>query len=741
MRKKWIPILLGLLLTVFTLWLLITNAGLVDDVRERLDSIVYDNTLTSILLVKTKPPKTPIVIVDVDDKSINKEGRWPWPRERLAELVNKIQKAGALVIAFDVTFSQPEVNIADKVLAKIQEQHPHLNPGISQLFKSIKPFFNYDAKFAESLGVGENVLGVLFHNDKHLGSMGLLPPPLLAINPDDQSSLLIPTMARYSANIPILQNAAKHGGFVTSWPDQDGILRSTPLVLRYENDLYPSLALEATRLFLLIDKVEVQTVNMGSSKAVEAIKFGDALIPTDAYGRLLLRYRGPVGSFPYLSATDIFNDEVDLKPLKNALVFIGSTSLALGDLHATPIDPGFPGVEIQANVANTLIDGKFLYQPSWASGAEKISVAMMGVIAALLFAFFGPITIIILTLLGMVSLFVGDFWLMKESGLILSPIMPVFLILVIAILNLIYGFFFEYRAKKEIKVMFGQYVPSAQVELMSEDPKQYTFEGETKNLTVLFCDIRNFTTIAEPLNANEVKNMLNRFFTEMTSIIFKYKGTIDKYIGDMVMAFWGAPLEDHEHVKNALTAALEMMAKKEVLKKEFAESGLPEINIGIGLNTGLMYVGDMGSEYRRSYTVLGDAVNLASRLEDLTKKYHVEIIVSETAQQVGEKDFVFRKLDRVTVKGKAVPIDIFQLICRKQEAEKALLDELTAFENALKNYYAQKWTVAKEALSRLLNNPAQLNNHVYQMYWDRIAEMENKKLPDGWDGVYQWQEK
>lgn len=685
---------------------------------------------------------TPVIIVDIDDNSIQKEGRWPWPREKFARLVSQIQKAGALVVAFDITFTEPEVDIADKLFFKLKQDYPDLvTPKITEAFKNLSLKFNSDDKFAQTLSAGQNVLSILFSNHKNLSSVGILPSPLFSVSAQEKSQLLIPEMLQYATSIPLLQNAAKYAGFVNFWPDEDGVIRSAPLLLRYGNNIYGSLALEAARLFLLIDKIEIQTVNVGSSKAVEFIKFGDAFIPTDAYGRILIPYSGHAKSFVYLSATDILNHKINLAPLKNALVFVGSTSLMLGDFHPTPIDPVYPGVAAHASIANALIKENFRYKPVWATGAENLLIIVIGIISSFLFPFMGLVPLIVLGLLEFLALFGGTYWLLEYHGLILTPVIPAFLILAIAVENLVYGFFFEFRSRMQMAKLFGQYVPPLQVKLMSEDPKRYTFEGKNKYLTVLFSDIRDFTKISESLEASEVKNLLNQFLTAMTAIIFRHKGTIDKYVGDMIMAFWGSPLEDKDHVKNAINAALDMISKKEALKSDFANINLPQVDIGIGLNTGLMYVGDMGSEYRRAYTVLGDSVNLGSRLEALTRKYKVDIIVNETTQNEAPQDFIYRKLDRVIVKGKLKPTDIFEVVCRTGEANEALLEEIRLFEKVQEYYYAQNWNAARQGLSILLNTPGQLSRYIYTLYQERITLLEQQTLPADWNGVFRWTEK
>jgi len=326
-----------------------------------------------------------------------------------------------------------------------------------------------------------------------------------------------------------------------------------------------------------------------------------------------------------------------------------------------------------------------------------------------------------------------NFQLWAVYKLDFSLVLLLFLILLIATVNMIYGFLSESQTRKIIKGMFDQYVPPAHIDAMLEDPDNYSFEGESKELTVLFSDIRGFTTISEALNATQLKTLLNDFFTPITGIIFKHNGTIDKYVGDMVMAFWGAPLDDANHRSNAIKAALEMLQEVEALKPEFAERGYPEVNAGIGINTGMMNVGDMGSTYRRSYTVLGDAVNLGSRLEGLTKFYGVKLLIGEETV-TGLDGFLLRHIDRVKVKGKDKAVDIFEPLCLDAEANDELRERVARYHEALDIYHARQWDEAEQRFNTLrVDEPDTL---LYKVYLERIESLRDAALAEDWDGSF-----
>jgi adenylate cyclase len=307
-------------------------------------------------------------------------------------------------------------------------------------------------------------------------------------------------------------------------------------------------------------------------------------------------------------------------------------------------------------------------------------------------------------------------------------------VVVLAMLNMIYGYLFESRRREQLKQIFGQYVPPGHIDnMLKTQGREYGLQGEEREMTVLFADIRNFTTISEPMKVTELKIMLNDFFTPMTQVVFDNKGTIDKYVGDMIMAFWGAPLRDADHAHNAINAALAMQEQVARLKPVFAERNWPEVNIGIGLNSGVMNVGDMGSKFRRNYTILGDAVNLGSRLESLTKFYGVKIMVSEQTC-TNQNDFVFRQLDRVQVKGKKIGINIYEVVCRKVDLNDALQAELVLHEQALQFYFNQQWDKANELFKRLSTDYP--DSVLYRLYLERIAEFQQTPPEFNWDGVY-----
>lgn len=733
-KKKFPLLLLELLLVSVVIWAQFSSVPAIKSVRQASENMIYDFMVRA-HINRPKMAHVPVVIIDIDEKSLRVVGRWPWPRNTLAQLVRQLKEAGVAVIAFDMIFSKGEPNVAEAFVQEIQKVLP-LDPGFLKFAEKIAASFDYDADLAAAFQEADTVLGIIFHNDKTNPSVGKLLPPAFILTESEQRQCVIPTMPNYWANLPYLQDAAKGAGFITVIPDDDGVIRRSPLLLRYQDGVYLSLALEAARLYLLLDKVIVKIIKMGDAQVIESVRLGSLEIPTDALGQVLIPYQGPEKTLPYLSAADVLNNVVDKKQLENALVFVGTSALGMADLHATPVQAAYPGVEIQATIAAGLLAGYFPYSPVWVKGAEltiSVVVGMMGVIA---FPYLGSIGLFFAAIGSIAAMITLSIFLWQTQGMLISILMPSLLILLLVFTNLDYGYLFEYRSRRKLKNIFEHYIPVARVEALSEGPARFSLKGETRELTVLFCDIIGFTTLAEKLSAAQVKDLLNRFLTPMTQIIFNHNGTIDKYVGDMIMAFWGAPLSDSHHAKHALEAALDMIAALEKLKPELIKRKLPVIDVGIGINTGMVNVGDMGSEFRLAYTVIGDAVNQASRIEGLTRHYGVHVAIGEKTQQKFPQDFIYRKLDRVRVKGKKQAIAIFELVCRKADASQVLLDQLTLHDKALLDYFMQRWDSAYQGFSELHKQHPEVK--LYQLYLDRIRYLRDNPPGKEWDGVYEW---
>lgn len=727
--SKRIPFILGIILLLIAIWLQVTHVAIIEHFIDRLENLAYDLQLRAKLLTQNAPLKTNIAIIDVDDKSLSAEGRWPWSREKIAALIDHLREAGAVVVAFDVIFPEEQPNVAKEVMQQLDIQHLN-TPAIKPILERISPLFDQDTKLAQSLKQIDTVLGISFLPTFTIE--GALSPPVIKLTSAQEKQLDFINAPGVIGNTAVIQAAAKSSGFVNVFPDEDGVIRHVPILIRYQDGLYPSLALEAVRLYLLTD-IHLVTADYGHELQLEGIQVGDSVIPTSATAEVIVPFRGPSFTFPYYSATNVLHNKIPPNALTGKIVFIGTSATGLGDLRATAIQNIYPGVEVQATIADGILNHTFPYKPEWVKGLEIFMTVLLGSIFIFLFPYLGPLILSLVVVLTPIIVVFANSYLWKKTGLIISAFIPMTLTVILAIINIIYGYLFETRKRERLKEMFGQYVPAKHIDEMLTRSGEYGLLGDDRDMTVLFADIRNFTSISEPMTATQLKEMLNEFLTAMTEIIFKHQGTIDKYVGDLIMAFWGAPLIDNRHAQNAIAAAVDMQDVLAKLKPSFIEKGWAELSIGIGLNSGIMSVGDMGSKFRRNYTVLGDAVNLASRIESLTKFYGAKIMVTESTQ-ANSKNFIFRKVDRVRVHGKINGVEIYEVLGHIKSLTPELKTELDLYHSALEDYFHQRFEKARVILTEL--HQAQPNVKLYSLYLNRVEEFEKNPPPSDWDGIY-----
>lgn len=726
--SKRIPIFLGLLLTAFAVWCLITTNKFIHPLLDRLDNLGYDVQLRTRVLTQKPPQINNVAIIDIDDKSLKEVGQWPWSRDKVALVVNKLAEQGAVVIVFDMFFSEKEVNIAEKLIATLASKKDLQNT-VATVLKDSIPLFDNDIIFANSLKNNTSILAISFLPRNE--TQNILPKPIMPYPQALANQLNIIDASGYISNIPILQEVAS-GGFINIFPDTDGIIRRAPLLMAYKGNLYPALSLQAVMQYLSMN-ISLVTPQYDKVKKLEGIMLGSKFIPTNEVSEVLIPFIGKSYTFPYYSAIDLLHDKIPKDALTGKIVLIGTSATGLGDLKSTSIQSPFPGVEVQATLINGMLETGFSYAPAWTLGAEFIFTLLLGIITAVTFPYFGPRLLGTLIIgFPVLMLFVNNtIW--ERTGLVISFLMPVILFIAIALFNIIYGYLFETRKREHLKEMFGQYVPEKHIDEMLKHKGGYGLRGDDREMSVLFADIRSFTTISEGMTASDLVDMLNTFFTPMTEVIFKHRGTIDKYVGDLIMAFWGAPLKDRHHARHAIESALEMRSKVKELYPILAERKWPEIHIGMGINSGVMSVGDMGSRYRRNYTVLGDSVNLASRVESLSKFYGVDIVITEATRH-NQTRFIFRMLDKVQVKGKKKGVAIYEVIGRVTHMTPELEQELGLYQKALDLYFAQKWDEAQVLMEQL--HQSSPDTKIYNIYIERIKEFKDHPLPEDWDGVY-----
>lgn len=609
-----------------------------------------------------------VVIIDVDERSLQTGGQWPWPRALFAELVDRLFDDYYIdSLGFDITFPEPENRYPDaRIDSLVQEQLD-----ASQLLDVLRENSG-DRLFARSFENRTVVLGSVFQtvglDDLQVPSVGVLAAPLFENSGVDYATILDETLApvkqRYTSNIPVLANSATATGFFSiaeEIGDPDGILRRVELLNRYGDRLYPSMALQMVQSYFQ-DEVQPLVVSEPGDgyRGLEGLRLILGDIPLDEEAAVYVPYSKPRLTYEYVPAVDILTGAYT-GDISGALALVGTSAAGLVDMRNTPVSSALPGVEVHANVVSAILDSNFRVKPSWVRAADILAVILVGLVLSFLLPRLSALVGTLVFVLGIgAAIWVNwYFWTEKLMILTLAPIL--LMISLLYVLNMVVGFFSESQARRMTQKMFGLYVPPEVVGEISDSTDIFSLKPEKRELTVLFCDIRDFTAISENMDPEKVSEWLNGFLTPMTKIIHKHGGAIDKYMGDAVMAFWGAPIADPEHARHAVQAALEMSEYVITLNKELRARGELEIAVGIGVNTGVMSVGNMGSEFRMAYTVVGDAVNIGARLEGLTREYEVPLIVSEyTCEQAPDFDYQF--LGSVTVKGKTRPLNIYS--CR-----------------------------------------------------------------------------
>ncbi|KTD74542.1 CHASE2 domain-containing protein [Legionella tucsonensis] len=735
-RSKGTQVLLGLFWSALIFLADVTHIPLLSSFITQLDYRTYDQVVQLNLRPHQTIPR--IVIIDIDNKSVEQEGRWPWPRNKMAALINKLKQNGVVTIATDIVMAEAEVNYAIGLKDELQKLMPQLPAGQKQLpglLKQIAPKVDNDRILAESLLDHNVVLGFLFHNDKEIRK-GELPSPLT--NPEEnylyRDNLPLHQFSGYNGCLPLFLKASTQAGAVTNVPDLDGTIRHGLMLASYNNKLYATLALATAMNYLMVKHITLKTHH----HQLYGIQMGNVFIPTNAYGQILIPFWGQIGSQDYYSATDIIRDKVNPKQLQGAIAVIGSTIILLADLHQSPVAQSYPGVEMVGNMVQGIVGQQLVSEYNWKTPKARLYLILIGVFFTFIFSILSVSRILILAMINIIGIWALSIYLFVYKSLYLPIALILTLIVLLTVTNYAYLFIIERRQKRKINQLFGQYVPEDYVKELIESPDQYSMEGQERNMTVLFSDIRNFTDLSESLDATHVKRLLNAFFTPITEIIFSFRGTIDKYVGDMIVAFWGAPMQDEEHASHAIMCSLTMAKQLPEINEKMQEKNLPAVNFGIGLATGLMNVGDMGSEFRRAYTVIGDTVNLASRLQDLTKFYQVTILVSDKTH-AGQDQFVWRTIDKITVKGRKSGLTIYQPLGKDSEVSEEVLTQLEEYHKALEEYYAQNWSSAGKKFAMLKTKFP--NVYLYQMYLERVKTFKETPPPENWDGIYMHQHK
>ncbi|MBC7768290.1 MAG: adenylate/guanylate cyclase domain-containing protein [Phycisphaerales bacterium] len=679
-------------------------------------------------------PDSPVRIVAIDEEALARQGQWPWPRSMMAQLTDELRDAGASAIVFDILFAEPDRTSPEQMLTWLPQQRRQALSGV------IADWPTHDVLFAEALAESPTILAVVLHNEHTEMSFPLKAG--FAVAGDDPGAFVV-GFPGVSDNLPILSEAAQGVGFINWVPDGDQIVRRAPLLALQGETLTPSLDLETLRVAQGASTIIVRSSNahgataFGRNTGVNEVRVGGATIPTGPSGDISIHFRASQPEL-YISAARVLNGEIEPGALNGAIVLVGATAPGLLDLRATPLDAAIPGVEIHQQIIEQIIAGNYLTRPDFAPGIEWL-VAMLAVllVAAVAERTSAAISATLgIALIG--ALLAGGAVLFATAGYLFDPVFPAACVFVFAASAATYLHRRAEVQRAEIRRAFSQYVAPSIVKELAAHPERLKLGGEVRDLTLLVCDIRNFTTIAEKLSAEEMTAFINSFLTPLTDIIIESGGTIDKYMGDAILAFWNAPMDDAQHALHALEASRHMGAKMRDLnvkwRAEAAAAGraFNDVSIGIGVNSGECCVGNLGSDRHFDYSAIGDAVNVTARLESLTKVYGLMLLVGEeTVTRAPNPGFV--EVDLVRVKGRGAPSRIFTLLPDG--------DSLPAeHQPFLKAYRGGHWDEARALLTRLQDTSVQSLQKLYAAYAQRLARLAAAPA-EGWDGVYDFETK
>ena len=701
--------------------------GVLEEVRLR----VFDN------FQRVAPRESEISavrVVDIDDESLAKIGQWPWPRTLVADLIGHLSAAGSVAVGLDIIFPEPD-RTSPAQAARLWPQAEELKPLLARL-----P--DHDALLAEAMAATPTITGFALTQDQgtrpplrkgNFAHAGIDPAPF------------IPAFSGAVTSLPELERAARGNGSINSVPDRDGILRRVPMVLRLGDRLYPSLVTETLRVAqnattsIIRASGAQATASFGAETGIDSIKIGEFVVPTDAHGQFWVHYAKPHAE-RIVPAWKVFAGEAREDVFDGTIVLVGTSAAGLKDLRPSPLDPAMPGIEAHAQSIEQILSGRFIGRPDWAEGAELLYVAVLGIVLILALSRIGAAWSAVVGGTAAILAVMASWQVFRFFGFLVDPVTPVGATVAVYISGTLVSYLATEQEKKQVRTAFAQYLSPAMVERLAADPAQLKLGGETREMTFLFSDIRGFTTISEGFKSDPqaLTRLINQFLTPMTDRILAHRGTIDKYMGDCIMAFWNAPLDDPQHQLNACRAALamraELVALNARLKEEAEQEGRPFIPlaIGIGLNSGKVVVGNMGSDQRFDYSVLGDAVNLASRLEGQSKTYGVDIVVGDTTKEAAP-GYAYLELDLIAVKGKAEAVRIYAL--RAAEADEAHRTLVAAQDEMLRAYRSQRWDTAAAALDRLRSLAPDLET-LWDLYLQRLVDYRQSPPGPEWDGVY-----
>lgn len=717
--------------------------------------------------ISPREPTDKVVIVDIDEVSLSDRhlGQWPWPRTVTASLVDNLTALGAKAIIFDMVFSEKDRTSPSSVLRQIGETD--LSP---EAVASLKSLPENDDVLAESFRASKKVVTGFVMADSSFDE-GNVPREARGIQFGKGTDELKKRMRRIDGiitTLPLLEDAATGNGFFGATPEYDGLIRSVSLLQRVKDGgedrdtFYALLALEGIRV-AETDNRSLRVVSVkGKSDSKYAFLSSDEkygflwdyevlvdkkfTIPLDDDARFYLHY-APARPQSYIPAWTVINNTVDPSKIKDKIVLVGTSAIGLKDIRSTPLDLYIPGVEVHLNVIEQILQGRYLSRPYSIIAVETCFILAVGIFIVLLAPFINAIFLFIFTLLSIGGITGFSYWMYLNTGLLLDPVFPSIVNFLLFVAAVMLTYIRTESERRAVRQAFGLYISPDYMKELADNPDQLRLGGELRDITVMFTDIRGFTSISEQLKPDELIHLMNDFLTPMSDLVMSNRGTIDKYMGDAMMAFWNAPLKDAEHQRNACLAALSMNeALKPINERIVAEAAAKGtapliLKAGIGVNSGPGAVGNMGSKQRFAYSVMGDTVNLASRLEGQTKGYGVDILIGETTADA-VRDFALLELDLIRVKGKQVPVRVFTLLGTDEESKKPEFHLLQLAHKKMLNLYREReFKAAADSLQDCLAHAPLAIHGYYEMMRERIAEMQKTPPDESWDGVFVAQSK
>ena len=663
-----------------------------------------DNQLRDFLFVTRGSVDTAskITIVDIDEKSMAAFGQWPWSRDVIARIIDNLTQSNVGMIGLDIVFSEEDKTSPSYISKKMD--------------LSLESPLNYDMLLANSFKKSPLIAGYAFSfNNTYKQSEAFPNTPAIIIESNSPHKQYLPQAKDALLNIDLLNESVYSSGFFNNISDESGIVRSIPMLMKYEGFIYPSLVLEMFRIYKKSQEIYLNYDEHG----VENILISDFVIPLDRHGQLNVNFRGPSFHFDYISAIDIFEKKFDKKRVEDKFIFIGTSAIGLVDRRPMVYDSEMPGVEIHANALDNLLQGDFISSSSDQEGMEIVLIIFVIIFFTFAFSFLDAWYILPTLILSLIGMYYFYDYMLFTKGQIINIFFPLTAFILTLIISVAVDYIYESKKRKMIYDYFAKKVSPDVVQDLLKEESRGLIEAKEREVTVFFSDIRGFTSISEKIgSAKKLIEMLNMYMTPMVENIVKKKGTVDKFIGDAIMAYWNAPSKVVNHADLALSSAIEQIQSLKKLNSAIEQKYGFKIEIGIGINTGDATVGEMGSEGRSDYTVIGDSVNLASRLEGLNKGYGSHILISEFTKAKLLEEYTMRSLDLVQVKGKEESVEIFEVICDEIDEE-----ELLKYEKAINLYREKNIQKALEMFKELESTHACT---LYAMYIERcISAIEN----------------